>query len=273
MPSFVFATSGACSSHNGVNCAAGPNWNNTVTCNDGWTGSSVKYTSADECQDNISCTATQYQNLMSKYGLENTKNQIVNLNNQISSINSKAAQDIEQVPIDCDGECPSNVIYARQQQIIDQATTQINSLKSQILSLQTKLKSDIDLVLGECKAMGYDRINQFYLQALAKHNAEISQVETLKPVTQVPEIIVEPKIEKPVVKVTQPVVKKPAIDFSKYIPKTDTKKTQPIVSKPVTSTPTTTLVATNSPTPQIIKEPVKTGWFISFKNFFIKLFR
>ncbi len=34
---------GACSSHNGVNCAAGPDSDGSVICNDGWRNSSVAF--------------------------------------------------------------------------------------------------------------------------------------------------------------------------------------------------------------------------------------
>lgn len=37
------ASSGACSGHGGVNCAAGPQPNGRVICNDGWKGSKVMY--------------------------------------------------------------------------------------------------------------------------------------------------------------------------------------------------------------------------------------
>jgi S-layer homology domain len=39
----AYATPGACSGHDGVNCAAGPTSGGSVICNDGWTGSSVFY--------------------------------------------------------------------------------------------------------------------------------------------------------------------------------------------------------------------------------------
>lgn len=45
----TLATSGACSYHGGVNCAAGPGLYGQVICNDGWTGSSVSYYSMVEC--------------------------------------------------------------------------------------------------------------------------------------------------------------------------------------------------------------------------------
>lgn len=37
------ASSGACSSHDGVDCSAGPDSDGSVICNDGWRGSSVEY--------------------------------------------------------------------------------------------------------------------------------------------------------------------------------------------------------------------------------------
>lgn len=46
----VFATSGACSSHGGVNCAAGPDADGSVICTDGWLNSSVEYSSMVMCE-------------------------------------------------------------------------------------------------------------------------------------------------------------------------------------------------------------------------------
>ena len=261
MPNFVFATSGSCSSHNGVNCGSGPDWDRSVICNDGWTESSVNYTSADECQDNIACSSSQYQSLFIKYGLNTTKDQITSLNNQIASINAQASQDIENVPVACGGECPSAVIYARQKQIVDQATDQITLLHSQIDSSKAKLRVDVDSVISECKAMGYDRVNQMYLQALARHTASAQVPVITQPITPIiqPEIKVEPK---------QNTIIKPKV-------KLEIKKPVPV--KIITSTPSTTPVivqTVNTPTPQIIKEPIKKVGFVNkIFNFFIKLFK
>lgn len=45
----ALATSGACSSHGGVDCGAGASSDGNVICNDGWTGSSVAYSAMAEC--------------------------------------------------------------------------------------------------------------------------------------------------------------------------------------------------------------------------------
>lgn len=50
IPITVQATSGACSSHGGVNCSAGASVEGKVQCNDGWVNSSVFFSDAQECK-------------------------------------------------------------------------------------------------------------------------------------------------------------------------------------------------------------------------------
>jgi hypothetical protein len=47
----VSATSGACSYHGGVNCSAGADYDGSVICYDGWTASSVLYSSEISCKN------------------------------------------------------------------------------------------------------------------------------------------------------------------------------------------------------------------------------
>lgn len=54
IPISVFAISGACSYHEGVNCSAGADWDGSVICNDGNRDSSVLYKDMTMCQSNIS---------------------------------------------------------------------------------------------------------------------------------------------------------------------------------------------------------------------------
>lgn len=49
LPAFVFAASGACSGHGGVNCSAGSDSDGSVICMDGWRNSSVSYASMVKC--------------------------------------------------------------------------------------------------------------------------------------------------------------------------------------------------------------------------------
>jgi len=58
-PNISFATSGACSSHMGVNCSAGPSVYGKVMCNDGWINSSINFSDAIECTTQNSCIPPQ----------------------------------------------------------------------------------------------------------------------------------------------------------------------------------------------------------------------
>jgi hypothetical protein len=49
-PKHLIATSGCCSGHGGVNCAAGPQASGKVICNDGWRGSSCSYSGMVMCR-------------------------------------------------------------------------------------------------------------------------------------------------------------------------------------------------------------------------------
>lgn len=51
-PQIATAKSGCCSSHDGVNCSAGPQANGNVICNDGWSGSSCAYSEMVMCGGN-----------------------------------------------------------------------------------------------------------------------------------------------------------------------------------------------------------------------------
>ena len=51
-PTSVFAASGACSGHGGVNCSSGADSDGSVICSDGWRGSRVSYSSMVKCQGN-----------------------------------------------------------------------------------------------------------------------------------------------------------------------------------------------------------------------------
>jgi hypothetical protein len=55
IPVKVFAISGTCSYHGGVNCLAGAAADGMVVCNDGWENSSVSFFNTDECNNFKNC--------------------------------------------------------------------------------------------------------------------------------------------------------------------------------------------------------------------------
>jgi len=58
-PKIIIAKSGCCSSHDGVNCSAGPQSNGKVICNDGWRGSSCLYSEMVMCGGSSNTTTTK----------------------------------------------------------------------------------------------------------------------------------------------------------------------------------------------------------------------
>ena len=72
----VNASSGACSDHGGVNCAAGPGVNGNVVCNDGWANSTVSYNSAQECIVYPVCTAPVANGCSTQYDLDLLENKL-----------------------------------------------------------------------------------------------------------------------------------------------------------------------------------------------------
>lgn len=82
--SSALATSGACSNHKGVNCGAGPDYDGSVVCNDGWRDSTVLYANNKECTN--ACVA-----------LAN----LVALNEQKQRVNNGKTEDAATLPDVC----------------------------------------------------------------------------------------------------------------------------------------------------------------------------
>lgn len=96
---FVFATSGACSYHGGVDCSAGAAADGSVICNDGWTDSSVQYSDMDECQNGDSTDNAQITcpNPFTQADLDNAKTlfaQATAQSNQLTLDYENASQEI-----------------------------------------------------------------------------------------------------------------------------------------------------------------------------------
>jgi hypothetical protein len=93
-PTLAIATSGsgACSSHGGVNCNAGPDWDGSATCNDGWTDSSVFYYDIKECTNNLHyCTQTESDSLSAKYKIDSFKQVGLDDNAALNTLMQKEA--------------------------------------------------------------------------------------------------------------------------------------------------------------------------------------
>lgn len=168
----VEATSGACSYHGGVKCGAGPDWDGSEICNDGWTDSAVSYISSEECMNYVSCTNSELETLYQKYDVHDLEKQKIDNQSKIYTINIELATaliDVEGKPI------TMNSIISQKNRLINDANSQIFFLQSQLDIINFQLSSAINSVLTECKTLGVARINQLqqqvYLSKLAQEQS------------------------------------------------------------------------------------------------------
>ena len=106
----AFAASGECSSHDGVDCAAGPSITGDAVCNDGWV-SSVPYSETDECSATISCLTSDEVSQLTQ-ALENEDNPIIqNLENEEQSAVAQYQQSVNNNSGFAPGACSS--IYSQ----------------------------------------------------------------------------------------------------------------------------------------------------------------
>lgn len=81
------ASSGACSYHGGVNCSVGADTDGSVICNDGWTDSSVSYSSMSECRSSSKCPM-----YLSQADYDKQKQEIQNSINKVQNDNQTMCQ-------------------------------------------------------------------------------------------------------------------------------------------------------------------------------------
>ena len=166
-PKIVKATSGACSSHGGVSCSAGADFDGSVICNDGWRDSNVSYLSMVECKnENYSCTSEEWQNLSKKYKLKELFLQMQDLTDKMTAIAINA------------GNLSKSVDYST-----------FYLLQVQYNSRETLYDSALNAAERECKAIGADRASQqnyekirsdFYSTQIKNERDNLAQLEQEK---------------------------------------------------------------------------------------------
>ncbi len=136
------ATSGACSSHNGVDCSRGRQIDGKVYCNDGWTDSIVKYDYMVKCENNNKayCNINEYLEIEKEYNIEKLLNQYSELVDKMQV----AKSDFE-----------------------------IQILKLQNDAILSQINNAFKLIDRECESIGLDRkTNENYNLYLDEFNKE-----------------------------------------------------------------------------------------------------
>ncbi len=166
----ALAISGECSSHAGVNCAAGASVSGYAVCNDG-TVSSIPYFETIECQGTVTCTQDQMNGLEQKYNALDDVNQIAALNNQITQIKSNALA--QETGMASKPGVAASIINGGIQSVADAAQGKIDNLENQIAVLQTDLYIKQSEISSACTADAYQIQNQQIANQVAQQEQQM----------------------------------------------------------------------------------------------------
>ncbi|MCX6738636.1 MAG: hypothetical protein NT098_01115 [Candidatus Parcubacteria bacterium] len=168
----VFAVEGTCSSHGGVNCTAGKDWDGSAICNDGWTDSSERYSEVVMCKNTVKnfCTQTEYITIKNKYNVEIEQNALKSLEPEYNLL---VQETLHPVP----NESMS---------IIRDQTIRSLELSSKMRTLQDELQFKYYQIDRECEYSGTGLINaqKEVQEVLRKLNESTTQTQTYIPPSQ-----------------------------------------------------------------------------------------
>lgn len=167
VPSISFATSGACSSHNGVNCSMGMQSNGKVFCNDGWTESTTDYDFTSICKNiKYICSSAEREALLQKYNMsEMYKNATAEINQASTEI-----ADAEKVTGLSSNRLP------RIEQLKSTWSAKIKLTEITIHSLESQIETECEM-LGRASAEiikneGIKRIEEFQANQVKIENTQ-----------------------------------------------------------------------------------------------------
>ena len=172
----AFATSGACSSHDGVNCSAGPSLigqdYGNVVCNDGWVNGSVSFFDTDECSNvKHACTTDDFYKIADQYNVSELRNQLSSLNKQFNQASSEFNSINKQAP---------NQPFLMGQSALELSisSTKVQGIGSQMKNAQDNLNSTLETVESECYKLGKIEYEQEQNRLLLEKIKEESTKET-----------------------------------------------------------------------------------------------
>lgn len=164
LPISSYATEGTCSSHHGVNCSAGGDWDGSAICNDGWRDSSERYSDMIMCKDTLKtpCTNSELKEIENKYNIDLEQSALALLKPQYDALVQSSLN-----------PSPSESPSALQEKAIKslEISSKMNELNS---SLQLKLYQ----INKECQALGADTYFRNQAALYEKYYRPTSQLTT-----------------------------------------------------------------------------------------------
>lgn len=160
------ATSGTCSYHNGFDCTAGPDYDNSAICNDGWADSSEDFYTMSGCVPK--CSYSELEALKQKYGVTQEIEKInaitvelANLNNQILALDIEEQAKITALKNNTAGMTQDFYLGSLDRINRDYDTKRaplinlINTKNTQIEIYQLNINKYANVIDLECKDLGY----------------------------------------------------------------------------------------------------------------------
>lgn len=163
-PISALAVSGTCSWHGGVNCGEGPDADNSVICNDGWSESAVTYQSQCKNDDKYKCSPSELENIVNKYQLKERINELKNLisdfnrdNNEYTSQLDSINKQIQNLGSSCwisqSCQLESKILASNAYKIAQLSNTLNQYTQSKALLLDNEIMQLQSLIMSECNAI------------------------------------------------------------------------------------------------------------------------
>lgn len=157
-PVYTFATEGTCAWHGGVSCSAGPDWDGSTICVDGWRDSTELFSKLIECTGEPMCTAKEYEQLKNDYELSIVVQQRISFGSDLSKLETERVIIPIQMREDAKGSgITSMVLESQINSALRLNQLQINSVQSQIDSLNLLLQDTTDVINKKCHDVGVSR--------------------------------------------------------------------------------------------------------------------
>lgn len=184
------ATSGTCSYHNGFDCGAGPDYDGSAICNDGWADSSEDFYTMSGCVPK--CSYSELETLNQKYGVTQEIEKInaitvelTNLNNQILALDLEEQVKITALKNNTAGMTQDFYLGSLDRINRDYDTKRaplinlINTKNTQIEICQLNINKYANVIDLECKDLGYKEWQRIQQERLSFKMAAEEELKRL----------------------------------------------------------------------------------------------
>ncbi|MFA6254020.1 MAG: hypothetical protein WC640_02020 [Candidatus Paceibacterota bacterium] len=149
LPSLMLATSGTCSSHGGVSCSSGSDYDGSTICNDGWRDSTEYYSSVSLCSNTkITCSGEEYNQILKNLGYFDKQKTVDSLMSEMKTMTSQQA-------VDAPG-----ILSAKSDEINRNVAIQVLAIQPKVMAEQAEMRDILTRAQMQCEAMGAESLRR-----------------------------------------------------------------------------------------------------------------